>query len=202
MTLKRIFDLIFSAAVLVFGFPIFLLLALLVKGSSKGPIFYGSSRIGKEGKSIVCFKFRTMYLDAEKNLEHLLKQNPSLEKEWKENHKLKQDVRITPIGKWLRGLSLDELPQFWNVFCGDLSVVGPRPVTDEELRLHFKDKKDKILSLRPGLTGIWQTSGRNNLPYEERVNLDEKYVDTRSFFLDLKLIFKTIPVMVFSKGAF
>ncbi len=202
MILKRSFDLVFSIIILLLGLPVFLALALMIKGSSKGPLFYGSKRTGKKGKPITCWKFRTMYIDAETQLQEVFKTNPLLQKEWIESYKLKEDFRITPIGKWLRKTSLDELPQFWNVLLGDLSVVGPRPVTEEELKIHFKEKRNKILSIRPGLTGIWQTSGRNNLSYKERVDLDERYVESHSFLLDLTLILKTIPLMIFPKGAF
>ena len=202
MTVKRCFDLLLISLFLVCGLPLFIFLALLVKLTSKGPIFYGSKRVGKLGKSITCWKFRTMHLNAEEHLQQLLETDPLLQKEWEQNFKLKNDGRITPIGKWLRKSSLDELPQFWNVLLGDLSVVGPRPVSEEESKIYLEKKGNKLFSVRPGLTGIWQTSGRSNLPYETRIDLEEKYIDTRSFFLDLWLIVKTIPLMIFPKGAF
>ncbi len=202
MTLKRAFDVVFSFLVLVCGFPVFLFLGLLVKTTSQGSIFYGSSRIGKDGKSIICYKFRTMHENAEEHLEKMLSTSPLLQEEWKQTYKLKNDTRITCIGSWMRKTSLDELPQFWNVFLGDLSVVGPRPVSEEESKLYLQKKGPKLFSIRPGLTGIWQTSGRNNLSYDERIDLDERYIDTHSFVFDLWLILKTIPLMIFPKGAF
>jgi exopolysaccharide production protein ExoY len=201
--LKRAFDIVFSFVVLLFGIPVFLFLAILVKISSPGPIFYGSVRVGRSGKLITCWKFRTMHKDAEQILADLLARNAKLRKEWHRYYKLKNDVRITKIGRWLRKTSLDELPQFWNVLKGDLSVVGPRPVSIEEAKRYMIDRGSlKIFSIRPGLTGLWQTSGRNNVVYEKRVELEEKYVDSHSFFLDLRLILKTIPLMIFPKGAF
>lgn len=143
-----------------------------------------------------------MFIDADLRLRQLLQSDPALKEEWENYRKLKDDPRITNIGKWLRKTSLDELPQFWNVIKGDLSVVGPRPVTEEEIKKYYGDKAEKILSIRPGITGLWQTSGRNLLSFEERLVLEVNYVDHRSFLLDLKLICKTIPAILFSKGAY
>lgn len=200
--LKRTFDLIFTLLVLLLGLPVFLLIALAVKCSSRGPIFYSHERIGRGGKPFACYKFRTMYCDADKRLEELLRQQPLLQEEWEETHKLKNDPRVTPLGVFLRKSSLDELPQFWNVLRGDLSVVGPRPVVHQEVQKHFGAKAGVILSIRPGLTGIWQVSGRSDMAYTMRIQLDELYVDTQSLLLDLKLIAKTIPAMLFSRGAY
>ncbi len=198
--LKRAFDIVFSCLVLIISFPFFLLIALGIVCTSKGSIFYFHKRISRGGKKFNVIKFRTMYQNSDALLEDLLKNNPSLKKEWQTFMKLKKDPRITPIGKFLRGTSLDELPQFLNVLKGNLSVVGPRAVLMQEVIQHFGQSAPKILSIRPGITGLWQVSGRNNIPMEERVKLEEKYVDTQSFFLDLILICKTIPVMLFFKG--
>ena len=201
--LKRCFDVFFSLTVLLLlGLPFFILLALFIKLDSKGPLFYGSVRVGQHGRLITCWKFRTMIVDADKVLQELLDSTPSIREEWEQYYKLKNDIRITRVGRWLRKTSLDELPQFWNVLKGDLSVVGPRPVSIEEASLYLEKKGAKMFSLRPGLTGLWQTSGRSNLPYLARMDLEERYIDTRSFILDLWLILKTIPLMVFPKGAF
>ena len=196
---KRIFDLLFSISLLTLGLPIYFLVALLVKCTSPGPVFYKGLRMGQHGKLIECWKFRTMCLNAEEKLQHILKTHPALNEEWKKYFKLKNDPRLTPIGKFLRKSSLDELPQIWNVLKGDLSVVGPRPIAIEhkeaaleEIRCHFGDKTDKILSVKPGLTCIWQIKGRNLLTFQERILLEEKYVDTQSFGLDLFIILKTI----------
>jgi undecaprenyl-phosphate galactose phosphotransferase len=200
--LKRTFDIVFSLIVLLFGLPCFLLIAICVKFSSRGPVFYAHERIGRGGKPFACYKFRSMYKDADERLKELLDLHPELRKEWESTHKLKKDPRITPIGLFLRKSSLDELPQFWNVLKGDLSVVGPRPVIKQEIEKYFGKKALVILSVRPGLTGIWQVSGRNNTAYSHRIQLDEMYVNRQSLLLDLKLIAKTIPAMIFSRGAY
>jgi undecaprenyl-phosphate galactose phosphotransferase len=174
----------------------------MIKLTSKGPVFFSHERVGRGGKPFQCWKFRTMYPDAQNRLKDILENNPTLQKEWLENQKLKHDPRITTIGKLLRKSSLDELPQFWNVLKGDLSVVGPRPILAEEVARHYGIKAEKILAIRPGLTGLWQVSGRNNISYSSRVHLDEKYVDTRTLLLDIKLIAKTLPCMIQSKGAY
>jgi exopolysaccharide production protein ExoY len=199
---KRIFDITFSFAALLFFLPLGIVIGVLIKLSSPGPIFYSSKRVGRGGETIDCWKFRTMCMGADEKLKKILAENPKLKKEWDTYFKLKDDPRINTIGRFLRKTSLDELPQFWNVLRGDLSVVGPRPVTQEEVRKYFKDKAEKILSVRPGLTGIWQTSGRNLLTFDERIQLEEQYIDRQSFLLDLRIIFKTIPHLFFAKGAF
>ena len=206
---KRLFDILFSGCVLIFGSPLYLLLILLVKCTSKGPVFYGGRRMGQGGKLMFCWKFRTMCVDAEQRLQKLLDSDPALKEEWQKYFKLKNDPRLTRLGKFLRKSSLDEFPQFWNVLRGDLSIVGPRPIAidhperaNEEIRRHFGEKTDKILSVRPGLTCIWTTCGRNLLTFEERIHLEERYIDTKSFLLDLMIIFRTIGIVIFPKGAF
>ncbi|HSW87474.1 MAG TPA: sugar transferase [Rhabdochlamydiaceae bacterium] len=198
---KRVFDIVFSLFALLLISPLLILISIAIKLTSPGPVFYFSERLGKDEKIIRCLKFRTMCLDADSKLAQLLQTNPKLRLEWKKYSKLKNDPRIIGIGKLLRKTSLDELPQFWNVLRGDLSVVGPRPFTNQEIK-KYRTKKEKILSIRPGITGIWQTSGRNLLTFEERLNLDEAYLEQQSFILDLKLIWKTILIMFFPKGAY
>lgn len=201
--LKRIFDITFSIFCLLLGVPIFLTIALAVWLTSPGKIIYSHERIGRGGKSFRCYKFRTMYQDADQRLKDILNENSHLKKEWDNCFKLKNDPRITSIGNFLRKTSLDELPQFWNVLKGDLSVVGPRPIVQAEVDKYLGLKAYKILSIRPGLTGPWQVSGRSDINcYQKRILLDEYYVDHRSMVLDLKLIAKTIPTMLFSKGAY
>lgn len=202
LPLKRFFDIIFSLCVLFFGAPIFFLIALLVAIPSRGRVVYIQKRIGRGGKPFNCYKFRTMHPNADKQLKKLLEENPKLKDEWLKNHKLRHDPRITLIGRFLRKTSLDELPQFINVIKGDLSIVGPRPVVEDELKRHLGPKAAKILSIRPGITGLWQVSGRNDTNYANRVKLDEQYVDKRSFLLDLQLVLKTIPAMITSRGAY
>lgn len=201
LPLKRTFDIIFSFMVMLLGLPIYAFVALAVKLTSKGPIFYAQERIGRGGIPFKCYKFRTMHPDADAILESLLNSCPALRAEWDIRRKLEHDPRITPIGRFLRKTSLDELPQFWNVFLGQLSVVGPRPVCEEEITKYYGIKAYKILSLRPGITGVWQTSDRRNMSYDERIQLDEKYVENQHFFYDLFLIVKTIPAMIRPRGA-
>lgn len=202
LPLKRIFDICFSVLVLVMLSPLYIFIALLIKLTTTGSIIFSHERIGRGGKAFKCYKFRSMHADAEERLNCILEENPEIKKEWESTQKLKNDPRITSIGKILRKTSLDELPQFWNVLIGDLSVVGPRPVVYNELVTHFGTKATKILSIRPGITGMWQVSGRSDTTYKTRILMDETYVDTQSFAMDLKLILKTIPVMILSKGAY
>lgn len=199
---KRIFDISFSLIVLTLAFPVFIAIAAAVRLTSKGKSVYSQERIGRGGKRFKCYKFRTMHPDADARLSDLLASNPEMKKEWDHYHKLKNDPRVTKFGSFLRKTSLDELPQFWNVLKGDLSVVGPRPVVKAELEKHFIDKADKILAVRPGLTGPWQVSGRSDTSYKRRIEIDEHYVENQSFWWDLKLVLKTIPAMISSKGAY
>jgi undecaprenyl-phosphate galactose phosphotransferase len=201
---KRAFDIVFSLLAILIGLPLFAAIALLVKLSSPGPIFYCSLRIGRKGKLFKFWKFRSMHRDADQRLEIMLNSNPHLKKEWKKYFKLKNDPRLTSIGSFLRKTSLDELPQFWNVLIGDLSIVGPRPYLPREAEVIqgiLGEKMEQLFSMRPGLTGIWQTAGRSALTFEERVKLEVSYVDKRSFLFDLQLIAKTIPALLFRKGA-
>ena len=200
--LKRLFDLAFSMTVMVLGAPIFFLIALIVKLTSDGPAFFAHERIGRGGNRFPCYKFRTMHPDAEERLQHLLETNPSLRHEWETTYKLKNDPRVTWIGKFLRKTSLDELPQFWNVLRGDLSVVGPRPVTENELHQEIGPHAARFLTIRPGLTGPWQVSGRNDTSYHDRIRFDIHYIRHRSFTWDLYLILLTIPAMISTRGAY
>lgn len=199
---KRLFDIAFSLLMLIAGLPVFLCIAIIVRCASKGPIFYAHERIGRGGTPFRCYKFRTMYPDADARLKDILRSDPAKQQEWEQTCKLKDDPRIIPAGAFLRRTSLDELPQFWNVLKGELSIVGPRPVVRDEIIRHFGPKAQKILSIRPGLTGLWQVSGRSDTSYAERIALDEQYVDTRSFWLDMKLIALTLPSMFFRSGAY
>jgi len=196
-TLKRIFDLLFSFLVLVILLIPGLLIAFLIWASSPGGIFYRHQRIGVGGKAISILKFRTMYRDAEKRLEA----QPELHEEFLRGFKLKNDPRITPIGRFLRRTSLDELPQIINIILGEMSFVGPRPVVEEELPRYGKFK-DILMSVPPGLTGLWQVSGRSDLTYDERVRLDLYYVENWTLALDSIIIARTLPVILFSKGAY
>ncbi len=203
--LKRGFDILFSLIALFICFPLCVVLYFLIKLTSPGPVFYCSLRIGRKGRLFKFWKLRSMYSNADERLDAVLSSDSALKKEWQQYFKLKKDPRLTPLGKFLRSTSLDELPQFWNVLIGDLSIVGPRPYLPREIdRIHEVLGKDveKLFSVRPGLTGIWQTSGRNQLTFNQRVKLEMSYADKRCFSLDLQLIAKTIPILVFRKGAF
>ncbi|KZR89977.1 sugar transferase [Synechococcus sp. MIT S9508] len=202
-SLKRSGDLAFSAAVLGLGFPLFLLLAVLVKLSSPGPVFYVQKRVGRGYQRFGCIKFRTMRPDADAVLAQVLQRSPELRAEFERDFKLRNDPRITPIGRFLRRSSLDELPQFLNVLRGQMSVVGPRPIVNEEI-FRYGDYMDEVLAVRPGLTGLWQVSGRNNLSYDKRVKLDLAYARGRSFLLDLAIILRTFGVLLLpmDRGAY
>ncbi|HAA33423.1 MAG TPA: galactosyl-1-phosphate transferase [Cyanobacteria bacterium UBA8553] len=196
---KRLFDVIFSLTVLILFSPVYLLLAMLIAISSPGPIFYVQERVGKNYRHFGCMKFRTMVINADEMLVDIMTNSPHLREEFEGNFKLKQDPRITWIGRFLRLTSLDEFPQFWNVLKGDMSVVGPRPLVPEELP-KYGHHMDKILTIRPGITGLWQVSGRNDIPYNRRVQIDVYYVNFRNFWLDLWLIMKTLGVIVSTKN--
>jgi len=201
--IKNIFDFIFSLIFLILGFPLFFLIAVLVKLSSRGPIFFLHKRIGKNKKYLYCIKFRTMHPEANDILNTLLSKNEAIRNEFEKTHKLKNDPRITPLGKILRKTSLDEIPQFLNVLKGEMSIVGPRPIVKKEIQKYGKSY-NKVISIKPGITGLWQVSGRNNLSYKRRVILDCLYVDNISPFLDLRIIIRTFGVIFFpnDRGAY
>ena len=201
--IKTIFDLIFSLIILIIGFPIFILIALLIKLSSRGPIFFLQERIGKNNKTFNCIKFRTMHSEAEDILENLITNNENLRKEFEESHKLKNDPRITNIGKFLRKTSLDEIPQFLNVIKMEMSIIGPRPIVKNEIKKYGKSY-NRVISINPGITGLWQVSGRNNLSYKRRVALDCLYVDNINPIIDLRILIRTIGVIIFpnDRGAY
>ena len=196
---KRVFDIAFASIVLTLFSPVYLAITLLVFISSPGSVLYIHPRVGLNGSKFNCIKFRTMINDADQALEDYLNACPISRAEYEASFKLKHDPRITKIGKLLRTTSLDELPQFWNVLMGDMSVVGPRPLVQDELS-KYGNAIDRVLSVRPGIAGLWQVSGRNDIPYAKRVQIDASYVKRMSFLLDLYLIFKTILVVIFPKG--
>ena len=195
--IKRIMNLLCSFVGVIVLSPFFLIISLLIKVTSKGPVFFVHERVGLNGKKFKLIKFRTMVNNAE---EMIASFSPEQKKEWEENYKLKDDPRITKIGKFLRRTSLDELPQLINILKGDMSIVGPRPVVDEELNW-YGDKKDKLLSVKPGLTGWWAVNGRSNVPYPERCDLELYYVDHISFALDAIIILKTLGAIIKKDGA-
>lgn len=199
MTTKRLFDIGFSLSVLILFSPFYLLIAFVVAIGSQGPVFYVQERVGKHYRRFGCIKFRTMIYDADRILGDLLQASPDLQKEFEASFKLKYDPRITWAGRLLRVTSLDEFPQFWNVLMGDMSVVGPRPLVPGELS-RYGDKMAIVLQARPGITGMWQVSGRNDIPYPQRVRMDAYYVANRSFAMDMVIIIRTIGVVIFPKN--
>lgn len=197
--IKRLFDILVSGLSLIIFSPVFLLIAILIKIDSKGKAFYKHKRIGKNGEVIYLYKFRSMYSDSKERLEKML-QNPEIRKEWEENFKLENDPRITKVGRMLRKTSLDELPQLLNILRGDMSIVGPRPVIENELE-KYGEEKEKFLSVTPGLTGWWACNGRSCTSYEDRKKLELYYVEHRGIILDLKIIFKTFISVIKGNGA-
>lgn len=194
---KRIVDVVLALIGLIVVFPIFIIIALAIKLESKGPIFFKHTRIGKNGKIIKIYKFRTMV----ENAEELIKEfTPEQMQEFKENYKLTNDPRITKVGKILRKLSIDELPQLINIIKGELSIIGPRPIIEEELE-KYGDKAEKFLSVTPGLTGYWAANGRSCTSYEQRMKMELYYVDNMSLKLDIKIFFKTVESVIKREGA-
>lgn len=198
---KRAVDLVLTVAMLVLLAPLFLLLAVLIKLDSRGPVLYRQGRIGRGQTRFRVWKFRSMCQNADQVLAEYLACNPSLELEWQREHKLRKDPRITRVGRFLRKTSLDELPQLWNVLRGEMSLVGPRPIVDSEVR-KYGDSFALYLQVIPGLTGLWQVSGRNECTYRERVELDNYYVRNWSPWLDLYLLARTVRVVATGYGAY
>jgi len=185
--------------------PIMIPVAILIKLTDGGSILFKQKRPGLRGKSFYVYKFRTMYPNNDRILKEYLQSNPQALEEWKKYRKLKgYDPRVTPIGKFLRKFSIDELPQFFNVLKGDMSVVGPRPYLWQEFEEYNipKEIREKLLSVKPGITGLWQIKARNEATFRERVEMDLKYIENRSIWLDIKIILKTIWVMLTGKGAY
>jgi Undecaprenyl-phosphate galactose phosphotransferase WbaP len=180
--------------------PLLAAIALLIKLNSRGPAFYAHRRLGIEGRSFRCWKFRTMYRDAERSLEEYLTSNPNLRAEWEQNQKLLDDPRVTRIGHFLRKTSLDELPQLWNVLRGDMSLTGPRPIVDAEV-LKYGEVFELYKRIRPGISGFWQVSGRSNTSYAERVAMDSYYVRNWSIWLDLVILARTVKSVLLCRGA-
>ena len=194
---KRILSILCSVISIIVLSPLFIIISLVVKISSKGSVFFIHERIGFQGKKFKLIKFRTMVDNAEDMIASF---NPEQKKEWEENFKLKDDPRITKIGKFLRKTSLDELPQLINILKGDMSFVGPRPIVEDELSW-YGDNKEKLLSVKPGLTGWWAVNGRSDVPYPERCDLELYYVDHVSFGFDLLILLKTLGAIVRKDGA-
>jgi Undecaprenyl-phosphate galactose phosphotransferase WbaP len=197
---KRAIDLSLIAIGSIPVLPLVGFVALLVKVTSRGPIFYGHSRIGKGGVSFRAWKFRSMVVDSDRVLSNHLEEVPSARAEWEANQKLRHDPRVTWLGRILRKTSLDELPQLFNVFQGEMSLVGPRPIVEKEV-VRYGDAMDLYQKVTPGITGLWQVSGRNNTSYAERVAWDEYYVRNWSAWLDFHILLRTVEVVLRREGA-
>ncbi len=200
---KTSLDLFFAVLFIILCLPLLIFISILVKFSSRGSIFYLHKRIGQNKKHFYCIKFRTMHPEAEYMLENLLEKDEEINKEYEKNHKIKNDPRITQIGKFLRKSSLDELPQLINVLKMEMSIIGPRPIVDDEIS-KYGETISKVLTLKPGITGLWQVSGRNNLSYKRRVFLDKHYVENYDLVMDLRIIIRTFGVLFFpmDRGAY
>jgi exopolysaccharide production protein ExoY len=196
---KRVIDIVLASIAFISAIPIFAVVALAIKLSDGGPIFFRHQRVGFGGKTFPCLKFRTMRVRSD--LIELLKADPQAAEEWKTKQKLSNDPRVTAIGASLRRSSIDELPQLINVLKGEMSLVGPRPVTTEEMARYGRDAVH-YLSTRPGLTGAWQISGRNDLSYSERVRLDAEYCTTWSPLVDLSIMLRTVPALFSHRGSY
>ena len=201
--LKRFFDFSLSLFLILFLTPLFIIIGLLIRINTKGSIIYTQKRIGENNQTFVCYKFRTMDPNAKYLLKQILIRNPNFKNEFEETRKISNDPRITKIGRFLRFTSLDELPQIFNVFKGDMSFIGPRPIVKSEVKKYGNNFK-KAFSVKPGISGLWQVSGRNNLSYNKRVQLDIFYADNINFLIDIKILVRTIMVLLFpyGRGAF
>lgn len=180
--------------------PLCFVIALLIKLTSPGPVFYRAKRLGMAGKPIRVLKFRTMYKDADTMLEQILEENPEMKKEWEERFKLQKDPRVTPLGRFLRQTSLDELPQFWNVLRGEMAIIGPRPIVTKEI-CYYGEDFSIFSQVKPGISGLWQVSGRSSTSYETRVKLDVYYVANWSIWLDYYIFMNTVIAVLLRKGA-
>ena len=194
---KRFADIICSAIAIILLSPFFIIISIAIKATSKGPVIFVHKRVGKNGKKIGIYKFRSMVMNAEELIE---KFTPEQKEEFKKNFKLKNDPRITKIGKFLRKTSLDELPQLFNILKGDLSIVGPRPIVEVETEI-YGEYKNMLLSVKPGLTGFWAANGRSDTSYKRRRAMEIYYVKNRSLLFDIKIIFKTVISVFKGEGA-
>ncbi|MDR5697982.1 MAG: undecaprenyl-phosphate galactose phosphotransferase WbaP [Armatimonadota bacterium] len=199
--LKRLLDLVLIVASAPVLLPLVALLAVLIRMDSPGPAFYAQDRVGRGGHRIRVWKFRTMVQDADRVLERLLAGDPKMRAEWEHDHKLRDDPRLTRIGRFLRRTSLDELPQVWNVLRGEMSLVGPRPIVQEEVK-RYGERFTLYAKVTPGMTGLWQVSGRSDTSYAERVALDTYYVRNWSVWLDLYILARTLWAVPFGRGAY
>jgi exopolysaccharide production protein ExoY len=200
IALKRVIDTTIAAAALMFLWPLMLMIAAMIRLTDGGPAIFGQTRIGRNGRPFTCLKFRSMVLDAEQALKDHLERSPQARREWQDSQKLSHDPRITQLGRILRKTSLDELPQLINILCGQMSLVGPRPIVPAEIH-RYGENFAHCFSVPPGLTGLWQVSGRSDCGYQTRVALDSRYVNSWSLWLDAEIIVKTIPAVLFQQGS-
>lgn len=201
LALKRILDVSVALLLLILSIPFAAVIALLIVLDSRGPVLFTHTRIGKGNRTFRLHKFRTMVRDADEVLEHYLDTHPDLRAEWTETHKLKNDPRITRVGRLLRRSSLDELPQLISVLRGEMSMVGPRPIVEDEVA-KYGPAFNLYLQVKPGLTGLWQSSGRTDTSYRTRVALDLRYLTERTLWLDLRILLKTVRVVLLGHGAY
>jgi Undecaprenyl-phosphate galactose phosphotransferase WbaP len=202
LAIKRLIDLSFVIIGGIIILPFLLIIALLIKITSPGPVLFRQRRPGRDGKHFYFYKFRSMVIDAEKRLEALLKSDPKIKDEWEKNRKLQKDPRVTAIGRFIRKTSIDEFPQLINILKGEMSLVGPRPVIDDsEMEMYGEDFLNTF-SIRPGLTGLWQVSGRSDTNYQERIAYDTYYLQSWSVWLDMWVIYKTFGAVVRGRGAY
>ena len=194
---KRLMDIVLAVLAVILGSPVFLITALLVKLTSPGPIIFSQVRVGRFGRHFKFYKFRSMYIDAEARKAELLKHNESGDGVI---FKMKRDPRITPVGRFIRKFSIDELPQLFNVILGDMSLVGPRPPLPSEVRTYTLEER-KRLNITPGITCLWQVSGRSELPFSKQIALDKEYIASQSMWKDFLILLKTIPAILTGKGA-
>ena len=199
--IKRCFDLLVGLLLLPFVFLSILIIGILIKLDSFGPVIFSQDRVGRRCRLFRCLKFRTMYTDAEERLTAILGSDPDARKEWEKYYKLKEDPRVTRVGKFLRAASLDELPQLFHVLSGKMSLVGPRPVTQKEINDYYKDATELCFSVPPGITGLWQVTGRSGTNYPHRIALDSWYVRNWNVWLDIVILFKTAAVVLKREGA-
>ena len=199
--LKRVFDTVLTLAGMIVFLPIGLIIAAFIYISDPGPILFAHRRVGQHGKEFPCYKFRSMVVNAEEALQEYLKDNPEAQEEWNRDFKLKNDPRITKIGHFLRKTSLDELPQLLNVLKGEMSLVGPRPIVQAEVEKYGEYIQDFYL-VPPGITGVWQVSGRSDTTYDERVQMDSWYVHNWSVWIDIVYLVKTVTAVLQRKGAY
>ena len=197
---KWALDRILALVAFVFAIPFFVVIPLLVKLTSRGPVFYRQERLGRGGKPFRVWKFRSMYADADERLQRLIAENPAMADEWANHFKLSDDPRVTPFGRFLRRTSLDELPQLFNVLCGEMALIGPRPIVEGEVE-YYGTSYETFSSVRPGITGLWQVSGRSDTDYDRRVALDTYYVLNWSPWLDIWILLRTVLAVLLMRGA-